>query len=760
MPSDAIQKNRFLLPALLSAAMIVVCGGALPAQPRLNIKQLHANWPNIEVLFYTSCNGQRVYPTDKRLFRVRENGIEIRDFEFWSSNPIIPYPCSVALVIDAGASMTGAGIFDAKMAAHALLSLLDSTQDEASVLSSTGASRLLVGTGLNVELMHRAVRDITPAGASKLWDAACDGLNELINNGINSGRSLILYTNGQDDGSASTMDQVIALANRNRIRVMVLATGNVLHQDSLKRLADLTGGNFILNPNQVQLQWMYSLLTSINFGEDWGDVISYLGSCPDGAVRTVEITLRDYCGGADTRSKSYKAPLDSSARTPIRIGCTDAKASPDSDVGIALQLLDSLVQGTFGRARVHIRFDTLQLRFRELVIPAGTPLDKVPFTVARVADGIILQTSGEKIIDLHRAPATLAELTFHTPILPGGDTLTIPVNAEWEAQSGCFAPVAQGATIHISRAFLKPPRIVAKGPAEFCAGGEVTLEVDTGYTTYSWSNGGRSRSIAVRDGGAYTVTLSDASQRTATSLPFSVAVYPTPAPKLYQYGPLQICAGDSVLLGTDYGFASYEWNTGQTGTTLAVKSSGIHYVTVRDTNGCAGVTDTLVTMLLPAPPLPVITQQGNVLETQAAPSLAWYRNGLRFYGETDRTLLLQLPGTYTVTATNEYGCSRSSAPFAVTVLAVDPLSQPQHWSFTVYPDPARNNIEVRPSGNVPGPLRFTLLDLTGRVLDEKELFSPQLHATLQFDLRWYASGVYFIVARSGAETVLRKFSTY
>jgi hypothetical protein len=54
--------------------------------------------------------------------------------------------------------------------------------------------------------------------------------------------------------------------------------------------------------------------TSI-WGYVWECLITYQGNCQDGTFRNVELKIRDLCGGDDSESLSYRAPMDSSSQT-------------------------------------------------------------------------------------------------------------------------------------------------------------------------------------------------------------------------------------------------------------------------------------------------------------------------------------------------------------------------------------------------------------------------------------------------------------
>jgi hypothetical protein len=55
-------------------------------------------------------------------------------------------------------------------------------------------------------------------------------------------------------------------------------------------------------------------------------MITYQRDCADGGMRTVELQLRDFCGGSDVKTKTYRAPLDSTTFSNLYMELGDIKA--------------------------------------------------------------------------------------------------------------------------------------------------------------------------------------------------------------------------------------------------------------------------------------------------------------------------------------------------------------------------------------------------------------------------------------------------
>ncbi len=89
------------------------------------------------------------------------------------------------------------------------------------------------------------------------------------------------------------------------------------------------------------------------------------------------------------------------------------------------------------------------------------------------------------------------------------------------------------------------PTITASGSTSFCAGGSVSLSATSG-SNYLWSNGATTQSITVNQSGSYSVTVSNGTNCSATSLATTVTVSQIPVTS--SASSTSICAGNTVQL--------------------------------------------------------------------------------------------------------------------------------------------------------------------------------------------------------------------
>jgi gliding motility-associated-like protein len=178
-------------------------------------------------------------------------------------------------------------------------------------------------------------------------------------------------------------------------------------------------------------------------------------------------------------------------------------------------------------------------------------------------------------------------------VTAGGSYYVTVTNA-----SGCSATSA-ATTVTVNP--LPVATIVANGPTSFCQGGSVTLTAGSG-ASYLWSNGATTQSISVTASGTYTVTLTNASGCSATSLPVAVTIFATPTATITAGGATTFCQGGNVTLNANAGSGySYQWNNNTNNQSLVVSAAGTYTVTVTDANGCSATSAVTTVTVNPLP---------------------------------------------------------------------------------------------------------------------------------------------------------------
>lgn len=196
-----------------------------------------------------------------------------------------------------------------------------------------------------------------------------------------------------------------------------------------------------------------------------------------------------------------------------------------------------------------------------------------------------------------------------------------------------------------------------------CVGGTVTITAEPqGATSLLWTTGATTPSITVDQPGSYILTATNACgsiNALATVLQGGAQVPPLP---VLQF----ICLGDSVTLNAEAPDAdSYLWNTGETTPSITVSDIGIYGVTV--TNACGIIT--LQTTVTGIEPDPVIIGEAEASfcpgdQLELAPTFFSAESIIWSTGETTPTIIVDVPGVYTVTISND--CGEASQSFTIT----------------------------------------------------------------------------------------------
>jgi hypothetical protein len=412
----------------------------LEAQPNLTIRQLWNFWPSIELSFSVSCDGNPAYSLSKHHFRVIESGIEVKNFTLWCPDPVIRCGISIALAFDCSASVGSSGHAGAKMAGHAFVDLMDGIIDEAAVVSFDQRIRVYEQMTSIKPRLHAAVDAILPGGMSTPWDITYAALQVVINNGVNPCRAVILMSDGHDEISTQTHETIIALAQRHRIRVFTIGLGTSIKSAPLDYIAKQTGGRYFQTPNAGQLAAIYAEISTTLNSENTC-MITYQRGCADGAQRTVELQLRDICGGDVSKSVNYGAPLDSSTFTALSFELGSGIAGSGMDLLLPLQLTTPIIGSMFYPFQCTVEYDTACIQLIRADTPPGTLLAGVPVTLTPAPNGATIRTTSPKLLI---GSGTLLELAFRSTI--AADTTCCEIRAvDASFEQGCFTPhIASG----------------------------------------------------------------------------------------------------------------------------------------------------------------------------------------------------------------------------------------------------------------------------------------------------------------------------
>jgi len=221
-------------------------------------------------------------------------------------------------------------------------------------------------------------------------------------------------------------------------------------------------------------------------------------------------------------------------------------------------------------------------------------------------------------------------------------------------------------------------------PGTICAGTNVQLHAlafgGSGSYTYTWTStpSGFSSSIANPIANpvvntTYYVAVSDGF--TTVNRQVAETVNPLPAtPTITASGPTTFCNGNSVILTSSPG-TIYLWSNGTTTQGINITTAGSYTVQITSASGCksAASAATVVTVNdLPVTPAIKVSGPSTFCDGDSVTLTSSAGTGnLWSNGATTQSINITTSGSYTVQATNAYGCL--SIPSLATVVSVTAL---------------------------------------------------------------------------------------
>jgi VWFA-related protein len=225
-------------------------------------------------------------------------------------------PLTTLLVMDVSGSMEKLDkINSAKAVAKEYVSQMRDGDAAGVVLFNTKVRTLQVIKGDRAELA-RAIDTISPGGDTAMYDALISAVNQL--NGVTGRKAILVYTDGLDNRSKSTVDNVISSIGSSGLTISAVGFGDAsqgagsqeaLDEAVLKKLAGDTGGLYGYAENRDQLSALYA-----SFGASMRSeyVLTYKSpyGLRNGINRSLSVTLDS------SRSGSAFAPVASATYNP------------------------------------------------------------------------------------------------------------------------------------------------------------------------------------------------------------------------------------------------------------------------------------------------------------------------------------------------------------------------------------------------------------------------------------------------------------
>ena len=252
-----------------------------------------AKFPEISVDFEVKKpDGSFVLDAVRDDFKVSENGVEMPIVGLQTPTTREGRPVTVVLVVDRSRSMEEEDrIGGLKRAVGTFLDGLPAGSRVSVIAFGSEVERLCPFTS-DYQQVRTAVNRLTPAGATRYYDAVAEALELIRNEG--GRRAILALTDGEDTFSQSAdLDSVIVAARKLGVPVHTLGLGteDEIESAALRKLAEGTRGQYYPARQADQLRSIYEEIAQRLRS---GYTLTYQTDrqIPDGTLRPVRVVYR------------------------------------------------------------------------------------------------------------------------------------------------------------------------------------------------------------------------------------------------------------------------------------------------------------------------------------------------------------------------------------------------------------------------------------------------------------------------------------
>ncbi|MCD4768839.1 MAG: FG-GAP-like repeat-containing protein [Bacteroidales bacterium] len=325
-----------------------------------------------------------------------------------------------------------------------------------------------------------------------------------------------------------------------------------------------------------------------------------------------------------------------------------------------------------------------------------------------------------------------------------------------------------------------PGIVKLSGPAEFCEGGSLTMNVvENSDYSYLWRNeygiitDEITNSYTASEAGIYTLDISNPSGCVVQTNPVAVTVKPMPVTPVVEsdnYLPGKCFGIDPIRLYTDNVPVTYTNQWLRNGILIPDATNNFledflpegGYSLMVDLNGCMNESNIFSINYENAPEKPELFVKGPVVWYMAASNdtayqYRWYLNN-ELIQNADGFLYVanKTVGTYKVAIANEKGCFTMSdeVTIPITKSMMTDFFVPEEYltdedvdpfmNLKIYPNPTPGLFNIEMDNNIFGELVITIFTNEGRQILNIKFHKTTHHFLSEIDLSGQGSGVYLI----------------
>ena len=244
---------------VLRLAAATLPGSAVPQQERPPSFSVGVSAVALDVVV-TDTKGRFVRGLTEDDFLIMEEGIP-QEVAFFTSEGT---PVSVLVLLDSSASVR-ANLRDVQNAANRFIDRLP-RGDAARI--GFFHDRVVFGPGFTDNMREHVamINQMRPQRSTHLYDALLASLQELST--VQDRKTLLVFTDGDDEGSEASMEEALEAARRSRVSVYAVgllgwsaADGMNINEGLLTQVADYTGGRAFFPTDEKEMRTAFDTIS-------------------------------------------------------------------------------------------------------------------------------------------------------------------------------------------------------------------------------------------------------------------------------------------------------------------------------------------------------------------------------------------------------------------------------------------------------------------------------------------------------------------
>lgn len=205
----------------------------------MQISSIQATADGKVEMYVTARNMKDLKAADISL---RDNAVDVKDFKLEKIGESVSYERNIALVVDRSGSMQGDRIEGAKLALQSFTGSMVN-KERIGLIAFNDSPAVLQSMTTDLSVTHDSIDQLYADGGTNITQALHDGLSMLESQ--SGERILFILSDGEDSNFSQPLSRMEIIERANQAGVTIFAIGFAAGYETLRDVADATGGQYI-----------------------------------------------------------------------------------------------------------------------------------------------------------------------------------------------------------------------------------------------------------------------------------------------------------------------------------------------------------------------------------------------------------------------------------------------------------------------------------------------------------------------------------